>query len=172
MFVHYFSRMEYLKQNIQLIAILHHANNSLYIGRKTNFVSGYVHVLVATCHSTIYFFSWLRLYLSLNTFFLNKNYYVPFSQAIWCNDFTAGNLFPSHSCIVWPESSLHQDSNPGPQHERWMTYQFSYPSHLIFEYLMIILVIRDKSVRKCIHVYQKNRFRVKIILMHVILQML
>ncbi len=39
---------------------------------------------------------------------------------------TAGNFFPSHSCIGWPESSPHRDSNPGSQLERWMTYQQSY----------------------------------------------
>ncbi len=44
-------------------------------------------------------------------FFLN--HYAPVRQANWCNmTFTAGNLFPSHSCIVWPESSPHWDSNP------------------------------------------------------------
>ncbi len=38
-------------------------------------------------------------------------------------NFTAGNLFPSHSCIWWPESIPHQDSNPDPQLERQTTYQ-------------------------------------------------
>ncbi len=42
--------------------------------------------------------------------------------------FTAGNLFPSHSCIGWPKSSPHRDLNPGPQIERWTTYQLNYPS--------------------------------------------
>ncbi len=60
-----------------------------------------------------------------------KYYYAQVSQANWCNmTFTAGNLFPSHSCIGWPESSPHQDLNPGPQIERRMTYQLSYPSPL------------------------------------------
>ncbi len=58
-----------------------------------------------------------------------KNHYAPVSQANWCNmTFTACNLFPSHSYIGWPESSSHRDSNPGPQRERQMTYQLSYPS--------------------------------------------
>ncbi len=31
---------------------------------------------------------------------LNKNHYAPVSHSNWCNmTFTAGNLFPSHSCI-------------------------------------------------------------------------
>ncbi len=42
--------------------------------------------------------------------------------------FTAGNLFPSQSCIGWPESSPHLDSNPGHQIERQTTYQLIYPS--------------------------------------------
>ncbi len=55
------------------------------------------------------------------------------SQANWCNmTFTAGNLFPSHSCIGWPESSPHRDLNPGPQNERQTAYQLSYPSPLMF----------------------------------------
>ncbi len=59
-------------------------------------------------------------------FFLN--HYAPVSQANWCNmTFTAGNLFPSHSCIGWLESSPHQDSNQSPLHERRTTYQLSYP---------------------------------------------
>ncbi len=40
--------------------------------------------------------------IRVHTFFLfkKKNHYVPVSQANWCNmTFTAGNLFPSHSCI-------------------------------------------------------------------------
>ncbi len=42
--------------------------------------------------------------------------------------FTVGNLFPSHSCI----GVTHKDLNPGPQHERWATYQLSYLSHTGF----------------------------------------
>ncbi len=42
--------------------------------------------------------------------------------------FTAGNLFHTHSCIGWSESSPHRESNPGPQHEKHMTYQVGYPS--------------------------------------------
>ncbi len=58
-----------------------------------------------------------------------KKHYAPVSQANWCNmTFTVSNLFPSHSCIGWPKSSCHWDSNPGPQLERPMTYQLSYPS--------------------------------------------
>ncbi len=42
-------------------------------------------------------------------YFFRKNHYAPVSQANWCNmTFTAGNLFPCHSCIRWPESSPHQ----------------------------------------------------------------
>ncbi len=44
--------------------------------------------------------------------------------------FTAGNLFPSHTGIGWPEFSPYRDSNPGPQHERRTTYHLSYPSPL------------------------------------------
>ncbi len=40
--------------------------------------------------------------------------------------FTAGNLFPSHSCIGWPESSPHWELNLGLQIERQTTYQLSY----------------------------------------------
>ncbi len=62
------------------------------------------------------------------TFFF-FNHYAPVCQANWSNmNFTAGNLFPSHSCIGWLESSHHWDFNPGPQLERWTTYQLSYPS--------------------------------------------
>ncbi len=39
----------------------------------------------------------------IGTFFgfcFTKNHYAPISQANWCNmTFTAGNLFPSHTCI-------------------------------------------------------------------------
>ncbi len=57
------------------------------------------------------------------------NHYAPVSQANWCNmTFTAGNLFPSHSCIGWPKSSPHWDLNPGPQIEKRTTYQLSYRS--------------------------------------------
>ncbi len=50
------------------------------------------------------------------------------SQANWCNmTFTAGNLFQSHSCIGVTQVTPPQDSNPDPQHKRWMTYQMSYP---------------------------------------------
>ncbi len=65
-------------------------------------------------------------------FFLLENHYAAVSQANWCNMiFTAGNLFPSHSCIGWPESSPHQDLNPCPQIERRTTYQLSYPSTIM-----------------------------------------
>ncbi len=61
--------------------------------------------------------------------FLDKNHYAPVSQANWCNmTFAVGNLFPSHSWIGWSESTSHWDSNPGPQLERRVTYQLSYPS--------------------------------------------
>ncbi len=52
---------------------------------------------------------------------------VKLTAAIWLS--TSGNLFPSHSCIGWPESSPpppHHDSNPGPQIERQTTYKLSY----------------------------------------------
>ncbi len=53
-----------------------------------------------------------------------KYHYVPVNQANWCNmTFTVGNLSRE-----WPESSPHQDSILGPQHERWMANQLSYPS--------------------------------------------
>ncbi len=62
-----------------------------------------------------------RLLYKYNLFL---NHYAPVTQANWCNiTFTVGNLFPYHSCIGWPESSPPQDSNPGPQPERWKTYQ-------------------------------------------------
>ncbi len=52
---------------------------------------------------------------NFNSFF---NHYAPVSQANWSNmTFTAGNLFPSHSCIGWSESSLHWDLNPCPEIE-------------------------------------------------------
>ncbi len=55
-------------------------------------------------------------FLILFIFYLKKNHCAPVSQVNWCNmTFTAGNLFPSHSCIGWPKSSPHRDSNPGPQ---------------------------------------------------------
>ncbi len=57
--------------------------------------------------------------------------------------FTAGNLFPSHSCIGWPKSSPHWDSNLGPQLERQMTYQLSYPSPLLYNMSM-----PNKSINK------------------------
>ncbi len=61
--------------------------------------------------------------------FLLKTHYAPVSQANWCNmTFTAGSLFPSHSCIGWTEWSPHRDSNLVPQLERWTTYQLSYPT--------------------------------------------
>ncbi len=63
------------------------------------------------------------------TFFYLENHYAPVNQANWCNmSFTAGNLFPSHSCIRWSESSPDWDLNPGPLHERQTTYQLCYPS--------------------------------------------
>ncbi len=35
-----------------------------------------------------------------------QNHYAPVSQTNWCNmTFTGGNLFPSHTCIGWPELS-------------------------------------------------------------------
>ncbi len=69
------------------------------------------------------------IYSNLILSFFRKNHYAPVSQASWCNmTFTAAKLFPSHTCIGWSESSPHRDSNPGPQHERRMTYQLSYPS--------------------------------------------
>ncbi len=62
----------------------------------------------------------------LSSFFFH---YAPVSQINWCNmPFTAGNLFPSHSCIGWCESTPHWDSNLVPQIERQPTYQLSYPS--------------------------------------------
>ncbi len=65
-------------------------------------------------------------------FFSFFNHYAPIGQANWCNmTFTAGNLFPSHSSIGWPESSHHWDSNLGPQLERRTTYQLSYSCPLI-----------------------------------------
>ncbi len=73
------------------------------------------HLVVKVCFIYFYFFK------SLCT-----------SQDNWCNmTFTAGNLFSSHSCIGWPESNPQQDSNPGPQLEKWTTYQLSYPSLLV-----------------------------------------
>ncbi len=44
---------------------------------------------------------------------------------------TAGDLFPSHSCIDVTRVKPPRDSNLGPKHERWMTYQLSYPSILL-----------------------------------------
>ncbi len=47
---------------------------------------------------------------------------VKLTDAIWL--FTAGNLFPSHSCIGWPKSSPHWDSNPNLRDRRltnWAT---------------------------------------------------
>ncbi len=47
--------------------------------------------------------------------------------------FTAGNLFPSYSCIdvtrVKPPPGF-EPRSPGPLHERWTTYQLNYPSPL------------------------------------------
>ncbi len=58
-------------------------------------------------------------------FFLNHSALV--SQAN-CMTLTASNLFSSHSCIGVTRVKPHKDSNSGPQHERQMTYQLSYPS--------------------------------------------
>ncbi len=56
--------------------------------------------------------------------------------------FTYGNLFPSHSCIVLPESSPNWNSNPCPQHERQTIYQLSYPSPtLYYSYFLFYIVI-------------------------------
>ncbi len=67
------------------------------------------------------------------------NHYAPVSQANWYN-VTLQLIISSlliHA-LVWPQSSPHQDSNPGPRHERQMTYQLSYPSLLTvnLRYLM------------------------------------
>ncbi len=55
---------------------------------------------------------------------------------------TTGNLFPSHSCIGWPESSPHWDSNPGPQIESQTTYQLDFPlfDTKIFATLIILCI--------------------------------
>ncbi len=50
---------------------------------------------------------------------------VKLSGAIWLLQLVISS--PLIHALVWPESSLHWDSNPGPQHERWTTYQLSYP---------------------------------------------
>ncbi len=60
-------------------------------------------------------------------------------DAIWLS--TAGNLFPSHSCIGWHKSSPHRYLNAGLQIERWMTYQLSYPSPLL---LLLIATVGKK----------------------------
>ncbi len=50
---------------------------------------------------------WLPLYVFFHLFIFKKNHYASVSQADWCNmTFTAGNLFPSHSCIVCPDINL------------------------------------------------------------------
>ncbi len=59
--------------------------------------------------------------------------------------FTAGNLFPSHSCIWWPESCSYRDLNPGLQIERRMTNQLSYPSLAVLKWLPEHMVQRKSS---------------------------
>ncbi len=49
-----------------------------------------------------------------------QQYNVNFTN--WCNmTFTAGNLFPSHSCIGVTRVVSPLRYEPGPQHERWTT---------------------------------------------------
>ncbi len=78
--------------------------------------------------------TWNHMFLIFKFFFFKENHYALVCQANWFNmTFTAGNVFPSHLSIGWPES--HWDSNLGPQIERWTTYQLSCPSplhHIIF----------------------------------------
>ncbi len=98
----------------------------------------WINILKKRCGTTGHVVVWqnfwiLFLYIY---FFFRKNHYAPVSQANRCNmTFTAGNLFPSYTCIGWPESSPHRDSNLGPQDERQTTYQLSYPPP--FSYILM-----------------------------------
>ncbi len=55
--------------------------------------------------------------------------------------FTAGNLFPSHSCIGWPESSPTGIRTLVLQLERQTIYQLSYPCPHIYNYLLLSFFI-------------------------------
>ncbi len=56
--------------------------------------------------------------------------------------FTADNLSPSHVCIgvTHVNPPPHWDSNLDPQHERWTTYQLSYPSPLLVARIVYYLL--------------------------------
>ncbi len=96
--------------------------NRFEIRTPSNLLMFHIRIYYLTYRPNFFFF-----FFFFFLFFLN--HYAPVSQANWCNmTFTAGNLFPSHSCIGWPKSSPHRDLNPGPQIERQITYQLSYPS--------------------------------------------
>ncbi len=86
---------------------------------------------ITTTYTVIsYFHDTVTFHFDSNTnlyFFFLENHDAPVSQANQCNmTFTAGNLVLSHSCIGWPKSRLHWDSNLGPRIERRTTYQLSY----------------------------------------------
>ncbi len=71
-----------------------------------------IYAIHNTTHALHVWHSWPCYILEHNTFFLN--HYAPVSQANWCNmNFTAGILFPCHTCIGWPESSPLQGFEPG-----------------------------------------------------------
>ncbi len=52
--------------------------------------------------------------------------------------FTAGNLFPSHSCIGVTQVKPPPGFEPRSPHERWTTYQVRYPSPLTNSYMIFI----------------------------------
>ncbi len=54
---------------------------------------------------------------------------VKLTGAVWLLQLVISS--PLIYALVWPESSLHWDSNPGTKHERQMTYQLNYPYPLI-----------------------------------------
>ncbi len=54
---------------------------------------------------------------------------VKLTGAIWLLQLVISS--PLIHALVWPESSPYWDLNYGPQHERWTTYQLSYPSPMM-----------------------------------------
>ncbi len=68
---------------------------------------------------------------------------VTLTEAIWLLQL----VISSHliHVLVWPESSPHQYSNLGPEHESWTKYQLSYPSPLLCYVILGYVMLHESA---------------------------
>ncbi len=105
--------------------------NMTNFGQINNFIVLVLVCVFVGCQNVLMFHQ-LRYCSTLFFLLLKKkkimHQLVKLTDAIWL--FTAGNLFPSHSCIGWPESSPHWHSRLSPQIERQTIYQSTCSTYL------------------------------------------